>query len=213
MELVSMSHDDHSTQIRLCIERLQAGDEAARDELLYHSCDRLRRLSRKMLRGFPGVHRWEQTDDVLQNAAVRLCRALREVRPPTAADFFRLAAAEVRRELLDLARRHAGAHGLGAHHESRAAPTHDAGDAPAAEFQPVDTTNDPDRLAAWTEFHRAAEALPPEAREIFDLLYYQGISQLEAAAILGVSERTVKRRWQSARLQLHLALEGRMPGL
>jgi ECF sigma factor len=91
-----MSHDDHSTQIRQCINRLRAGDPSARDELLTHACDRLVRLTRKMLRDFPGVQRWEQTDDVLQNAAVRLCRALHAVQPATAVDFFRLAAAEIR---------------------------------------------------------------------------------------------------------------------
>ncbi|MBL8798147.1 MAG: helix-turn-helix domain-containing protein, partial [Planctomycetia bacterium] len=46
----------------------------------------------------------------------------------------------------------------------------------------------------------------------FDLLFYQGLSQAEAAALLNVSERTVKRRWQSARLQLHDALGGEFPG-
>jgi RNA polymerase sigma-70 factor (ECF subfamily) len=208
-----MSDNDHSTQIRLCIDRLHAGDEAARDELLSYACDRLRRLTRKMIRGFPGVHRWEQTDDVLQNAALRLRRALSTVQPPTAADFFRLAAAEIRRELLDLARRHSGAQGLGAQHESIPAAAPGGRETSVAGGQVVDTTNDPDRLAAWTDFHRAVEALPAEAREIFDLLFYQGISQLEAAAILGVSNRTVKRRWQSARLQLHSALDGRMPAI
>ncbi len=77
----------------------------------------------------------------------------------------------------------------------------------------VDTTHDQDRLEAWTDFHRHAEALPPEERETFDLLYYQGVTQTEASAILDISERTIKRRWQSARLRLHDALEGRMPGL
>ena len=88
-----MSQDDHSTQIRRCIDRLRAGDATARDELLAHASHRLTRLTRKMLRDFPRVHRWEQTDDVFQNAAVRLCRALGEVQPATVADFFRLAAA------------------------------------------------------------------------------------------------------------------------
>jgi DNA-directed RNA polymerase specialized sigma24 family protein len=46
-----------------------------------------------------------------------------------------------------------------------------------------------------------------------DLLFYQGLQQAEAAAVLGVSERTVKRRWQSARLALHEALGGRLPGV
>ena len=46
----------------------------------------------------------------------------------------------------------------------------------------ADTTHDPDRLAAWTDFHREVEALPAEEREVFDLLFYQGLSQAEAAA-------------------------------
>ncbi len=206
-----MSQDDHATQIQVCIDRLRLGDSSARDELLVHASERLVRLTRKMLRDFPGVRRWEQTDDVLQNAAMRLCRALTEVQPPTAADFFRLAAAQIRRELLDLARRFSGAHGLGAHHSSLAGGSD--GPSSAGLPNPPDSTYDPDRLAAWSDFHREAEALPAEERETFDLLFYQGLSQAEAAAILGVSERTMKRRWQSARLRLIEALGGKMPGL
>ena len=205
------SHDDHSTVIRLCIDRLQAGDESARDELLAHARERLNRLTRKMLRDFPGVKRWEQTDDVLQNAALRLCRALGEVQPATVADFFRLAAAQIRRELLDLARRYSGARGYGTNHASRVG----VGNAPAAAAEPhaADTSQDPDRLSAWTNFHREVEALPPIEREAFDLLFYQELSQAEAAAVLAVSVRTIKRRWQSARLRLVQNLGGKMPGL
>ena len=74
-----MSQHEGSTQIQRCIDRLRSGDATARDELLAHAVDRLTRLTRKMLRDFPGVHRWEETDDVLQNAVLRLCRALEEV--------------------------------------------------------------------------------------------------------------------------------------
>jgi RNA polymerase sigma factor (sigma-70 family) len=208
-----MAADDHATLIQGCIDRLRSGDTAARDELLAHASERLTRLTRKMLRDFPGVKRWEETDDVLQNAALRLCRALGEVQPPTAADFFRLAAAQIRRELLDLARRYSGAHGLGAHHASIAPAAGRAGETPAALLQPTDTTHDPDRLAIWTDFHRAVEALSDEERETFDLLFYQGLSQAEACSVLDVSERTIKRRWQAARLRLGATLRGRMPGL
>jgi hypothetical protein len=67
-----------------------------------------------MLRDFPRVRRWEESGDVCQNAAVRLGRALDEVRPPTARDFFRLAALQIRRELLNLAEPYYGPHGHGA---------------------------------------------------------------------------------------------------
>jgi RNA polymerase sigma-70 factor (ECF subfamily) len=86
------------------VERLQAGDERARDELLNSACQRLAHLAHRMLREFPGVRRWEDTDDVVQNAAVRLWEALKVVRPQSAVHFHRLAALHIRRELIDLAR-------------------------------------------------------------------------------------------------------------
>ena len=109
-----------TTRIQLRLDRLRAGDASARDELLQIACERLTRLARKMLRGYPGVSRWEQTDDVLQNAAVRLCRALEDVRPESVRSFVSLAAVQIRRELIDLARHYDGPEGPGRHHASRA---------------------------------------------------------------------------------------------
>jgi RNA polymerase sigma-70 factor (ECF subfamily) len=70
---------------------------------------------------------------------------------------------------------------------------------------------DQDRLAFWTEFHSRVEGLPEEEREVFDLLWYQELSQAEAAGLLDVSERTIKRRWAAARLKLHDVLRGNLP--
>src|SRR5262245_38458485 len=200
-----------TVQIRAYLDRLRVGDETARAELLACACQRLRDLARKMLRGFPKVQRWEQTDDVLQNAALRLHRALQQLTVKTARDFFRLAAVTIRRELLDLAKHYYGPQGQGAHHGTwgpgQFATTADnLGPADAA-----DLSGEPSRLAAWGEFHEQIGALPDEEREVFDLLWYQGLSQAEAAELLGVSERTVQRRWQSARLRLHEALQGDVP--
>jgi RNA polymerase sigma-70 factor (ECF subfamily) len=203
--------NDHTTQIQQCIDRMSAGDASARDELLARSCNRLARLTKKMLRDFPGVKRWEQTDDVHQNAALRLYRALEHVKPPTAADFFRLAAAEIRRELLDLARRYSGSRGVGASRKGGVGEV--KGSEAAAGHDPVDTTHEPQRIAAWTDFHRAIELLPAQELEVFDLIFYQALSQAEAAALLGISERTIKRRWQAARLRLAQDLGGILPGL
>src|SRR5436190_23131137 len=100
------------------IDRMQAGDETARNELLNCACQRLTELTRKMLKNFPRVKRWEQTDDVFQNAALRLYRTLGEVHPTSAAEFFRLAALNIRRELLDLAKHYYGPRGHGAKHAS-----------------------------------------------------------------------------------------------
>jgi RNA polymerase sigma factor (sigma-70 family) len=204
-----MYQDDHSTEIQRCIDRLRSGEPSAHNELLTHASARLTRLTRKMLRDFPGVHRWEETDDVLQNSCLRLTRALGELQLPTAADFFRLAAAQIRRELLDLARRYSGPRGLARNLVSSTG----TGNVLAASPNPLDSTHDPDRLDVWTEFHRAAESLPATNRAVFDLIFYQGLSQAEAAAVLGVAEITVKRRWREARMRLVQALDGELPSL
>ena len=206
----TLAHADQTTIIQGWIDRLRQGDDCAGAALLDCATARLARLARKMLKGYPGVGRWEQTDDVLQNALIRLDRALKTVAPPTARDFFRLAAAQIRRELIDLARRYSGPEGLGAHHSTCAGSDSPDGSRAGAR-EPSDTTHEPGRLAAWTEFHRRIEGLPEEDREVFDLLWYQGLTQAEAATVLGVAERTVNRRWIAARLRLNQALAGRLP--
>lgn len=205
-----MGHEDHTTVIQGCIDRLRGGDESARAALLDCTADRLARMARKMLKGYPGVARWEQGDDVAQNALIRLDRALRAVAPPTARDFFRLAAAQVRRELIDLARHYQGPRGLGAHHATRAGCGGSA-DGAAEDVESPDTTYDPGRLAAWAEFHAAVAALGEADRELFDLLWYQGLTQAEAAAVLGVTERTVNSRWLAARVRMRDSLGGQLP--
>ena len=204
------SGTDLSTEIQLRLDRLRSGDESVRDELLDITRMRLGRLARKMLQGYPGVRRWEQTDDILQNAALRLCRALKKIRPESVHGFVRLAALQIRRELIDLARHYDGPEGEGRHHASLAGPD-DAGTVPGPPDSPSDT-DDPVRLATWSEFHETVKSLPDAEREVFDMLWYQGLTQREASALLGVTERVAKRRWRSARLKLHEMLGGRMPG-
>lgn len=200
-----------SVQIQAWLDRLRNGDAAACDGLLRCACERLHNLAHKMLRSYPNVHRWEQTDDVLQNASLRLYRTLQQIPVETARDFFRLAALNIRRELLDLAKHYYGPQGHGAHHLSLGGHSaSDGGD--AAHLETPDLSQEPSRIAAWSEFHQQIEKLPESEREVFDLLWYQGLSQAEAAELLQVSERTIKRRWLSARLALSEALKGEIPG-
>lgn len=191
----------HTEQLRHWLARMQAGDDQAREELLRHAGGRLERLTRKMLRRFPGVQRWAQTDDVLQNALLRLLRALREVQPDSTRAFFSLAGVQIRRELLDLARHYFGPRGAGAHHASNADAS---GHKP---IEPADPTNDPSDLADWCELHEQVEKLPDEEREIVDLLFYQGLTQSAAASLLDINVRTVQRRWHAALLKLHRVLK------
>ena len=56
------------------LERLRAGNPDAAPRLIEHTCERLRLIARRMLRRFPQVRRWEETDDVLFEAMTKLCK-------------------------------------------------------------------------------------------------------------------------------------------
>jgi RNA polymerase sigma-70 factor (ECF subfamily) len=186
---------DSTALLQHWLDRHAAGAPDARDELIRHSQERLRRLTRQMLRHYPRVRRWEDTSDVFQNVLVRLDRALRETTLATPKDLLRFAAALIRRELIDLSRRHFGPEGAAAHHDTPPGT-------PAARPEPSDSSHDPHRLALWHELHQHIAGLPDEDRTLFELLYYQGLTQPAAAAMLAVPLRTLKRHWQQARLRL-----------
>ena len=188
------------TQLQNLIDQAQNGDTAAHEALLHHACDRLLRLTRKMFHGYPNLRRWEQTDDVFQNSMVRLHRALSEVRVESVRHFFNLATVQVRRELLDLAKHYFGPEGFGAKHHTDGQPADEEGGSLH------DNAEEPEDLSSWSEFHAQVENLPEDELEIIDLVYYQGLTQEEAAKVLGISHRTLKRRWQSVKLKLHEVL-------
>jgi RNA polymerase sigma-70 factor (ECF subfamily) len=202
--------DNRTVQLQQCLDRLHGGDESARKELLAGTCERLTRLTRTMLRDYRRLKRWEQTEDVLQNALLRLYRALQEVTPASLRDFYRLATLQIRRELIDLSRHYYGPQGGGRLHASNVEEASSL-EAPPV-YEQADSADGPARLAAWSEFHRQVEALPEEEREVFDLVWYQGLQHTEAGSVLGVSARTVKRRWLAACLKLHEAMQGEVPG-
>ncbi len=59
---------------------------------------------------------------------------------------------------------------------------------------------------------QAIDDLPEEEREAFDLVRIQGMTQVEAADMLGVSNKTVQRRLNRALLILSEALDDLRPG-
>lgn len=194
----------HTAQLHGWLIRMKAGDPAAREELLRGLAGRLEHLTRKMLRRFPNVRRWADTNDVLQNALLRLLRALEAVHPGSMREFFGLAAEQIRRELLDLARHFYGPLGHGANLAGQAP----WGPASSGTEEPADPADDADDLERWCCFHESVAGLPAEEREVVGLVFYHGWGQAEVANLMGVSERTVQRRWHSALLKLrHIVRE------
>jgi RNA polymerase sigma-70 factor (ECF subfamily) len=182
---------DHTTYLQGLLDRIAKGDQAARQELVTASYERLRRLAKVVLRrDYPRLGQLQETGDVLHEALLRLVRALGKVHPPTVRDYFGLSASLIRRTLIDLARSQ----------DCRGGTPGPGGTGPTPE--PADSTFDPARLAEWAEFHQMIDDLAPRERELIDLLYYQGVSQREAAQVMGFSQPTVQRLWVAVRLKL-----------
>lgn len=184
------------------LERLAAGDLSARDRILELSIDRLRLLARRMLGRFPAVRRWDETDDVLSRVLLRLHRTLGALRPASSRSLMALAVTALKRELLDLARHHAGPRSFAANHDTRAG----RGPEPVAHV-PVEA----EPLDRWTAFHEAIAGLPRAEREVFGLVWYLGADQRTVASVTGCCERTVKTRWRAARRAVREALDGVAP--
>jgi RNA polymerase sigma factor (sigma-70 family) len=195
----------HTTHLQDCFRRLHAGEAVAENELLRAAGDRLERLARRMLREFPNVRRCADSDDVFQGAVLRLLRSLRQLdtAPASVRDFLGLAAAHIRRELLDLARRCGTA-------KRRGEVLLDGTDSSTG-FDPEASAEDRDELDDWRCFHEAVEKLPVAEREVIGLRFYHGWSETDIAALFGVTERTVRRRWAAGCARLSETLGGQLP--
>jgi RNA polymerase sigma-70 factor (ECF subfamily) len=138
-----------------------------------------------------------QPDEMLSAVVERLLKALREARPGNVRQFFALACQHMRWELNDLARR--------LDQQPTPAGLSD-GQVPAPASSASGLSLDGHRMLA------AIDRLPEEEREAFDLVRIQGMSQTEAARVLGVSVVTVKRRLNRGLQLLVVALADLRPG-
>jgi RNA polymerase sigma-70 factor (ECF subfamily) len=152
--------------------------------LLSRSVDRLHLLCASLLhRSYPRLTRGPtnlRSEEMLSAVVERLMKAMRQVRPQTVRQFFALANKHVRWELNELARRLDEGVATDQLRESFVPAPADSGSSAAS----LNTCRILD----------AIDRLPEEEREAFNLVRIQGMTQPEAASVIGVSSRTVKRR-------------------
>ena len=187
-----MSVEQTTAVVQRYLDELD-GDSSAEQvvrALLDRAVRRLHHLCAALLhRSYPRLTRPPlnlHPDEMLGAVVERLLKALRQARPDTARQFFALACQHMRWELNDLARRL---------DEQTPNPDVDHGLVPA----PADS--DSAISPTGRRMIAAIDALPDAEREAFDLVRIQGMSQAEAATVLGVSTMTVNRRLNSG-LQL-----------
>jgi RNA polymerase sigma factor (sigma-70 family) len=201
--------NDSTAALHRQLERAVLGDAEARQRLLELTRDRLMHHARHFLHGrYARLEPFAQTDDVVQQLYVKILQNAdrfwvnaRGEPVQSLTEFFGHASAWMRDVLCDQLRK-----AYGRDDNRPAALSLEGGARPR--YEPSSQTDDGEQVRRWTEFHEAAARLPDDLRAVFDLLWYQEMSQAEAAELLGIAVPTVKLRWMKARLQVQQALGG-----
>jgi RNA polymerase sigma-70 factor (ECF subfamily) len=129
-----------------------------------------------------------QPDEMLSSVVERMIKAMKSVRPQNVRQFFALANKHMRWELNDLARR--------LDKQVQAQQVRESLVAAPAESSESQISPNTRRIL------EAIESLAEEEREAFDLVRIQGMTHPDAAAVLGVSAKTVQRRLNRSLLAL-----------
>ena len=194
---------EHTTMaVQRYLDELDEGSSAEPvvRALLDRAVSRLQQLCAGLLyRKYPRLTRPPLNlvaDELLSAVVERLLKAMRQARPGKARQFFALACQHIRWELNDMARRL----------DEQPPP------AELKEDMAVASASSASGLSADTRrMLLAIENLAQEEREAFDLVRIQGLSQAEAAHVLGVSTMTVNRRLHRGLRQLLTVLADLYP--
>ncbi len=182
------------------LEQLRNGEDAARNEILRYSERRLRLHTHRMFRRSPILVSLAETDDVLTLLQMRLNNALEKLPDVySARSFFKLAAKHLGYALVDLYRKYTRNDV-----PKIAQPEGPNPDGPTpTEVKPdMSDSNDPATLLMWGEIHEKIQKLPEDEKEVFELLWYQGLPQRDAARILDISVNALEWLWLKARRRL-----------
>jgi RNA polymerase sigma factor (TIGR02999 family) len=177
------------SDITRVLDRAQHGDPKAAEELLPLVYDELRRVAAaRMSNGAPG--NTLQPTALVHEAWLRLVGNDGEAQFQNRTHFFAAAAEAMRHILIDRARRkQALRHGGGQQRVE------------VDDLEIAAPADDDELLAVNEALERLASADPAKA-ELVKLRYFVGMTVEEAAAALGISEPTAKRRWSLARAWL-----------
>ena len=177
------------TELTVILQRMEQGDPHAANELLPLVYEELRKLAaQKMAHESPG--QTLQATALVHEAWLRLGG---DDQPEwqNRAHFFGAAAEAMRRILIDNARRkHAMRHGGGLERVN------------LEKLELAENMNDEQMLALDEALEKFA-AHDPRKAGLVKLRFFAGLTNEEAARVLGVSEPTVKRDWAYARAWLY----------
>jgi len=183
--------------ITMLLRRATEGDRAALDEVFSSLYPELRRVARARLHS-QGRADSMNTTMLVHESFVRLVNAS-GLRLEDRHHFFAYAAKTMRHVIIDSAREYqAERRGGGAAHVTL------AGD----DALQVPDTRASEELIRVNDALLELETLDPELVQVVEMRYFGGYSEQEIADFQGVTERTIRRRWDKARAWLYVALGG-----
>jgi RNA polymerase sigma factor (TIGR02999 family) len=193
-----MTGDTAAPPITVLLRRAADGDRRALDEVYASLYPELKRIARARLyhqgRG-DAMH----TTTLVHESFLKLVQG-NLVRLEDRRHFFAYAAKTMRHLIIDSAREHlAERRGGGAEHL-----TLSGADAVAAAG-----SDHGDEIVRVHDALAELEALDPELAEVVEMRYFGGYTEQEIGDALGVTERTVRRRWDKGRAWLYVALGGK----
>jgi len=183
------------TDVTQLLNAMDGGDPHAAAQLLPLVYDELRRLAAARLAVEPSGNTLQPTA-LVHEAYLRLVGTPQGDRWDHRGHFFAAAAEAMRRILIDQARQKATARHSGGRQRQPLDPDAAASPQPREDLLALDEALD--KLAAED----------PLKANLVKLRYFVGVSLAEAAAALGLSERTAGRHWAYARAWLRRAVEG-----
>ncbi len=181
--------------VTLLLQRVANGDRGALDSVFSALYPDLKRVARAALYR-QGRSDAMQTTGLVHESFLRLVSG-QQLRLQDRRHFFAYAAKTMRNLIIDSAReRMADCRGAGVEHLTLG----------AADAVPVADDAISDELVQVDEALRQLEVVDPELAQLVEMRYFGGYTELEIAALLNITERTVRRRWEKARAWLFVAL-------
>ena len=184
-----------SGEITVLLDAAHKGDRGAMDRVLATLYQELHSMARRQLAGQHG-HTLDATALVHEAYLKLIGRGKGAAQFDDRAHFFAYAASAMRSVVVDYARQRLAQKRGGDQHRVTDLPE-DAGGGMRL---------DEDMLGLDTALTRL-HAVEPRLTQVVELRYFAGLSELEIAALLQRSERSVRRDWQKARMFLLASLK------
>ena len=185
---MDLQDDPEPHDITGLLSRWRAGDQEAANQLMELVYGDLHRIAAREMRREHGPHTL-QTTAVLHEAYLRIFRS-EPIEWKDRAHFYAVAAQQLRRVLLDHARR-SNSDKRGGGIVKVSLWESDAG-----------TLGLDERLLALDEALARLESLDPRAAKVVELRFFGGLTEADAAEVIGISVASLKRDWDFAKTWL-----------